>query len=99
MSGQANKIDVTPEQLRGTASLFYTASQDTFTLLDDLNGTARQLIDDMYAELRHAPDSLQRLCDRWRDATISLGNALEQVSKNLDIAADDLTATDQRVMP
>ncbi len=99
MSGQGTNIDVTPARLEDVASMFYAASQNTFTLLEDDTRLAQQLIDDMYSELRHSPNALQRLCNRWREATISLGNALEQVSKNLSAAANDVITTDQKVMP
>lgn len=99
MSGRGNNIDVTPARLEEVASMFYTASRNTFTLLEDHTRLAQHLIDDMHSELRYSPDALQRLCYRWRDATISLANALEQVSKNLSAAAGDITYTDRKVMP
>ncbi len=99
MPAEGTHIDITPAHLRDTASLFYKASQDTFSLLDDLNRTAQQLIDDMYSELHNSPGALQILSSRWRDATISLGNALEQVAKNLSVAADNFEAADRNAMP
>ncbi|HLH60121.1 MAG TPA: WXG100 family type VII secretion target [Ktedonobacteraceae bacterium] len=99
MPVEGTHIDITPAHLRDTASLFYKASQDTLLLLEDLNGTAQQLIDDMYTELHQSPGALQVLCNRWREATLSLSNALELVAKNLSVAADNFEATDRNVMP
>jgi uncharacterized protein YukE len=99
MSGQETRIDVTPARLEEVASMFYAASRDTVTLLEDQTRQAQQLIDDMHTELRHSPDALYRLCYRWRDATSSLANALEQVAKNLNSAAATITRTDREVMP
>jgi len=99
MPNDSDYINVSPERLRETASVFQKASQDTFDLVNNLSGTAQQLINDMYAELHHSPAALERLCNRWYNATTSLGDALLEVAHNLDTAAGNYQSTDQHGMP
>ena len=81
-------INVSTDRLRENAGHFHKASQDTFDLLKDLQGTAKQLVGEMYSELHHSPAALERLCDRWSTATDSLGTALQDVANNLAAGAD-----------
>ena len=92
-------INVSPACLRETAGTFQKASQDTFTLLTSLQGTARQMVSDMYPELHHSPAALEQLCNRWSTATTSLGTALEEVARNMSTAADNYQGADQNGMP
>lgn len=95
----ADLIKVSPSRLKETASSFQNASQNTFGLIDTLRGTAQGLINDMYTELHHSPAALERLCNRWYNATTSLGNALLEVSHNLNAAADNYENADNSGMP
>jgi uncharacterized protein YukE len=99
MPNDGDHINVSLERLRENAGYFHQASQDTFDLVDSLTGTARQLINDMYAELHHSPAALDRLCNRWYNATTSLGDALQEVAQNLNTAADNYQNTDKNGMP
>lgn len=99
MFNDSGSIKVSPERLRETASVFHKASHDTFDLVNNLSGTAQQLINDMYAELHHSPAALERLCNRWYNATTSLGDALLEVAHNLDTAASNYQSADQHAMP
>ena len=94
-----NTINVSPARLRETAGMFQKASQDTFTLLNSLQGSARQLVGDMYAELHHSPTALEQLCNRWSTSTTSLGNALLEVAHNMSTAADNYQGADHNGMP
>lgn len=95
----ADHINVSPSRLRETAGTFHKASLDTYTLLDSLKGTAQGLINDMYSELRHSPTALERLCAHWYNSTENLGNALQEVANNLQIAADNFENADRTGMP
>ena len=99
MVNDGDTINVSVSRLRETASSFQKASQDTFSLLNDLTGTARQLINEMSAELHHSPSALERLCDRWYEATNSLGNVLLDVAHNLNTGADNYQDADTKGMP
>jgi uncharacterized protein YukE len=92
-------INVSPGRLRETAGMFQKASQDTFDLLNTLQGTARQLVGDMYSELHHSPTALEQLCTRWSTATTSLEIALMEVAHNMSTAADNYQSADQKGMP
>lgn len=92
-------INVSPERLRETSGTFYKASQETFNLLNTLQGDARQLVNEMYSELHQSPTALEQLCDRWSTATYSLGTALSQVAYNLGAAADGYQNADHNGMP
>ena len=82
-------LNVSTERLRDAAGNFKKASQDTFSLLSDLQGTAKQLVNEMYSELHHSPTALERLCERWATSTNSLGTALQEVANNLATGADN----------
>ncbi len=99
MSNDGDYISVSADRLRETASSFQKASQDTFDLVAGLTGTARELINEMYAELHHSPAALERLCDRWYVATNDLGDALQQVARNLNTAAENYQQVDKSGMP
>ena len=99
MPDDGDHINVSAERLRETAGSFQKASQDTFDLMNNLTGTARQLINEMYTELHHSPAALERLCNRWYNATDSLGNALKEVANNLNTAADNYQNADKNGMP
>jgi len=95
----ADLIKVSPSRLRDAAGTFQSASQDTFNLVNSLKGTAQGLINDLSSELHHTPTALERLCNRWYNATESLGNALLEVSHNLNTAADNYQNVDSHGMP
>jgi uncharacterized protein YukE len=82
-------LNVSTERLRETAGNFKKTSQDTFTLLTDLQGSAKQLVEEMYSELHHSPAALERLCERWSTATHELGTALQEVANNLATGANN----------
>ncbi len=87
-------INVSTPRLRETAGNFQKASQDTFDLLTNLQGTAKQLVEEMYSELHHSPAALERLCERWSTATYDLGTALQDVANNLASAAENYEQTE-----
>jgi|SRR5579859_2036098 len=99
MPNDGDHINVSVERLRETASSFQKASQDTTDLVNNLTSTAKQLVNDMYAELHHSPAALERLCNRWYTATNSLSSALQEVAKNLNTAADNYQSADKNGMP
>jgi uncharacterized protein YukE len=92
-----NTINVSPARLRETAGQFKKASLDTFDLLNELQGTAKQLVGEMYAELHQSPAALERLCDRWSIATDDLGAALRDVANNLAAASDTYEQTETQI--
>ncbi len=92
-------INISASSLRETASSFQQASQNTSELVNNLTTTAKQLINEMYSELHHSPTSLERLCNRWYNATTELSDALLEVAHNLNTAADNFQSADQKGMP
>ncbi len=99
MPNDGDHINVSPDRLRENAGYFQQASQDTFDLMNNLTGTATQLINEMYTELHHSPAALERLCNRWYNATNSLGDALQEVALNLNTAAENYQNADKNGMP
>jgi uncharacterized protein YukE len=89
-------LNVSTERLRDAAGNFKKASQDTFLLLTELKGTAKQLVNEMYLELHHSPTALERLCERWATSTDGLGTALQDVANNLSIGADNYDDHEKR---
>jgi len=100
MPNDGDLINVSVERLRETASAFQKASQDTMDLVNNMDSVAEQLINDMNtAAVLHSTAALDRLCHSWHTAIIDLSSVLEEVAKNLYIAADNYQNADKNGMP